>query len=197
MTKSNRKIGLGVMGWADMLVELGIPYDSDEAIGLAHKVMGFIDEEAKRASEDLAVERGVFPNLTGSTWEQKGRRLRNATVTTIAPTGTISIIAGSSSGVEPFFALAMIRNVMDNTELDRSAPASSSGLLRERGLYSAELMRDVAAKGGLQGIEGVPDDLKRVFVTAHDVTPGVARAHAGGLPGPHRQRCLQDGQLLQ
>jgi ribonucleoside-diphosphate reductase alpha chain len=170
MTKSNRKIGLGVMGWADMLVELGIPYDSDEAIGLAHQVMGFVDEEAKRASEDLAVERGVFPNFTGSTWEQKGRRLRNATVTTIAPTGTISIIAGSSSGVEPLFALAMIRNVMDNTELTEAHPIFER-MARERGLYSAELMRDVAAKGCLQGIEGIPDDLKRVFVTAHDVTP--------------------------
>ena len=170
MTKSNRKIGLGVMGWADMLVELGIPYDSDEAIGLAHQVMGFIDEEAKRASEDLAVERGVFPNFAGSTWEQKGRRLRNATVTTIAPTGTISIIAGSSSGVEPLFALAMIRNVMDNTELAEAHPIFER-VARERGLYSAELVRDVAAKGCLQGIEGIPDDLKRVFVTAHDVTP--------------------------
>ncbi len=170
MTKSNRKIGLGVMGWADMLVELGIPYDSDEAIDLAHQVMGFIDEEAKRASEDLAVERGVFPNFTGSTWEQKGRRLRNATVTTIAPTGTISIIAGSSSGVEPLFALAMIRNVMDNTELAEAHPIFER-VARERGLYSAELVREVASKGCLQGIEGIPDDLKRVYVTAHDVTP--------------------------
>ena len=170
MTKGNRKIGLGVMGWADMLVELGVPYDSDEAIGLAHQVMGFIDEEAKRASEDLAAERGVFPNFTGSTWEQKGRRLRNATVTTIAPTGTISIIAGSSSGVEPLFALAMIRNVMDNTELAEAHPIFER-VARERGLYSAELVREVAAKGCLQGIEGIPDDLKRVYVTAHDVTP--------------------------
>jgi len=170
MTKSNRKIGLGVMGWADMLVELGIPYDSDEAIALAHQVMGFIDEEAKRASEDLAVERGVFPNFTGSTWERKGRRLRNATVTTIAPTGTISIIAGSSSGVEPLFALAMIRNVMENTELPEVHPIFER-VARERGLYSAELLRDVADKGCLEEIAGIPDDLKRVFVTAHDVTP--------------------------
>lgn len=170
MTKSNRKIGLGVMGWADMLVELGIPYDSDEAIDLAHQVMSFIDEEAKRASEDLAAERGVFPNFTGSTWEQKGRRLRNATVTTIAPTGTISIIAGSSSGIEPLFALAMIRNVMDNTELPEVHPIFER-VARERGLYSPEIVRDVAAKGCLQGIEGIPDDLKRVYVTAHDVTP--------------------------
>jgi ribonucleoside-diphosphate reductase alpha chain len=158
------------MGWADMLVELGVPYDSDEAIGLAHQVMGFIDEEAKRASEDLAAERGVFPNFTGSTWEQKGRRLRNATVTTIAPTGTISIIAGSSSGVEPLFALAMIRNVMDNTELPEVHPIFER-VARERGLYSPEIVRDVAATGCLQGIEGIPDDLKRVYVTAHDVTP--------------------------
>ncbi len=170
MTQGNRKIGLGVMGWADMLVELGIPYDSDKAIELAHQVMGFIDEEAKRASEALAGQRGVFPNWEGSIWETRGRRLRNATVTTIAPTGTISIIAGSSSGIEPLFALAFIRNVMDNTELPEVHPIFER-VLRERGLYSEELMRDVAAQGCLQGIEGAPEDLRRVFVTAHDVSP--------------------------
>ncbi|MGI5939753.1 MAG: vitamin B12-dependent ribonucleotide reductase [Thermoleophilia bacterium] len=169
MTKSNRKIGLGVMGWADMLVELGMAYNSDEAIRLAHEVMGFIHEEAVAVSEQLALERGVFPNWEGSTWAAKGRRVRNATLTTIAPTGTISIIAGCSSGVEPIFALAYIRNVMDNTELSEAHPVFER-VLKERGLYSEELTKSVAAVGGLHELD-VPDDLKRVFVTAHDVSP--------------------------
>lgn len=170
MTKGNRKIGLGVMGWADMLMELGIPYNSEEAVELAGRVMGFIDEEATAASEALAVDRGVFPNFEGSTWEARGRRVRNATLTTIAPTGTISIIAGASSGIEPLFALAFIRNVLDNTELPEAHPYFER-VLKERGLYSEELMREVAAKGTLREIPGVPADLKRVFVTAHDVSP--------------------------
>ncbi len=169
MTKGNRKIGLGVMGWADMLVELGIPYDSDEAIRLAHQVMGFIHEEAIKASEDLARDRGVFPNWEASTWVAKGRRVRNATLTTIAPTGTISIIAGCSSGIEPIFALVFIRNVMDNTQLLEVHPVLER-VLKERGLYSESLMKSIAAVGGLRELE-VPEDLKRVFVTAHDVAP--------------------------
>jgi ribonucleoside-diphosphate reductase alpha chain len=169
MTKGNRKIGLGVMGWADLLVELGIAYDSEEAIQLAHQVMGFINEEAVAVSEELAQDRGVFPNWEDSTWKAKGRRVRNATLTTIAPTGTISIIAGCSSGVEPIFALAYIRNVMDNTELPEAHPALEQ-VLKERGLYSEGLMKSIAAVGGLHDMD-VPDDLKRVFVTAHDVTP--------------------------
>jgi ribonucleoside-diphosphate reductase alpha chain len=170
MTRGNRKIGLGVMGWADLLVLLGVAYDSLEAIELAHRVMGFIDDEAKRASADLAEKRGVFPNWQGSTWQQRDMSLRNATVTTIAPTGTISIIAGCSSGVEPLFALALIRNVMDNTELPEAYPLFEE-MVRERGLYSEDLMRQVASTGGLHDVEGVPDELKRAFVTAHDVTP--------------------------
>jgi ribonucleoside-diphosphate reductase alpha chain len=169
MTKSNRKVGLGVMGWADMLVELGIGYDSDEAIRLGHEVMGFVHEEAIKASEDLARDRGVFPNWDESTWAAKGRRVRNATLTTIAPTGTISIIAGVSSGIEPIFALAFVRNVMDNTELPEAHPALQD-VLKRRGLYSDELMKSIAAVGGLHDMD-VPDDLKSVFVTAHDVSP--------------------------
>ena len=169
MTKSNRKVGLGVMGWADMLVELGIGYDSEDAIRFGHKVMGFIHEEAIKASEDLARDRGVFPNWEESTWAPKGRRVRNATLTTIAPTGTISIIAGVSSGIEPIFALAFVRNVMDNTELPEAHPALET-VLRDRGLYSEPLMKSIAAVGGLHDID-LPDDLKKVFVTAHDVSP--------------------------
>jgi ribonucleoside-diphosphate reductase alpha chain len=169
MTKSNRKVGLGVMGWADMLVELGVGYDSDEAIRLAHQVMGFVHEEAIKASDDLARDRGTFPNWEESTWAAKGKRVRNATLTTIAPTGTISIIAGVSSGIEPIFALAFVRNVMDNTELPEAHPAFEAEL-KQRGLYSEELMKSVAAVGGLHDMD-LPDDLKEVFVTAHDVTP--------------------------
>ena len=169
MTKSNRKVGLGVMGWADMLVELGIGYDSDEAIHLAHDVMGFIHEEAIKASEDLARDRGTFPNWEESTWAAKGKRLRNATLTTIAPTGTISIIAGVSSGIEPIFALAFVRNVMDNTEMAEAHPALEE-VLKQRGLHSPELMKSIAAVGGLHDMD-VPADLKKTFVTAHDVTP--------------------------
>jgi ribonucleoside-diphosphate reductase alpha chain len=170
MTKGNRKIGLGVMGWADLLVLLGVPYDSAQAIELAHQVMGFIDHEAKAASAALAEKRGVFPNWEGSIWQERGMPLRNATVSTIAPTGTISIIAGCSSGVEPLFALALIRNVMDNTELPEAYPLFEQ-ILRERGLYSEDLMRRVASTGGLHDVEGVPEDLERLFVTAHDVSP--------------------------
>ncbi|OFW61933.1 MAG: hypothetical protein A2133_06940 [Actinobacteria bacterium RBG_16_64_13] len=168
-TRSNRKIGLGVMGWSDLLVELGIAYDSDEAIRLAHELMGFIEEEAVKASEELARDRGVFPNWEESTWKVRGRRVRNATLTTIAPTGTISIIAGCSSGVEPIFALAFIRNVMDNTELPEAHPALER-VLKARGLYSEGLMKGIAAVGGLHDMD-VPEDLKLVFVTAHDVSP--------------------------
>ncbi len=169
MTKSNRKIGLGVMGWSDLLVELGIGYDSEEAIQLAHQVMGFVHEEAIKTSEELAEARGAFPNYEDSTWKSKGRCVRNATLTTIAPTGTISIIAGCSSGVEPIFALALIRNVMDNTELPEAHPALER-VLRESGLYSEDLMKDIAQVGGLHDLD-VPQELKRIFVTAHDVAP--------------------------
>jgi ribonucleoside-diphosphate reductase alpha chain len=169
MTTGNRKIGLGVMGWADMLVELGVGYDTKEATDLAHQVMGFIHEEAIKTSEALAKDRGVFPNYEESTWKAKGKRVRNATLTTIAPTGTISIIAGCSSGVEPIFALALIRNVMDNTELPEAHPALER-VLKERGLYSEELMMSIAEVGGLHELD-VPEDLKKVYVTAHDVSP--------------------------
>jgi ribonucleoside-diphosphate reductase alpha chain len=131
--------------------------------------MGFIHEEAIKMSEELAAVRGVFPNWEESTWAANGKRVRNATLTTIAPTGTISIIAGVSSGIEPIFALAYVRNVMDNTELPEAHPALE-GVLKQRGLYSEDLMKGIAAVGGLHGMD-VSEDLKRVYVTAHDVSP--------------------------
>ncbi|MCM8793803.1 MAG: vitamin B12-dependent ribonucleotide reductase [Candidatus Omnitrophica bacterium] len=169
-TKLTRKIGLGVMGWADMLVELGIPYNSEEAIVLADKVMSFILEEAEEKSRRMAEERGVFPAFKESILAQEGKQLRNATLTTIAPTGTISIIAGASSGIEPLFALVYTRNVMDNTRLVEVNPYFER-VARERGFYSRELMEKIAEKGSCQEISEIPEDVRRIFVTAHDVSP--------------------------
>ncbi|WP_420544414.1 vitamin B12-dependent ribonucleotide reductase [Tepidanaerobacter syntrophicus] len=170
MTLSNRKIGLGVMGFADMLIALGIPYNSDEALKIAEEIMSFIDKESKNASCELAKERGVFPNWEKSIYKERGIKLRNATTTTIAPTGTISIIAGVSSGIEPVFALAFERHVLDNQRLVEIHPMLEQ-VLKERGLYSEELMEKILERGTLQGIEEVPEDIKRVFVTAHDISP--------------------------
>ncbi|MEM3061586.1 MAG: vitamin B12-dependent ribonucleotide reductase [Candidatus Bathyarchaeia archaeon] len=171
ITKANRKIGLGVMGFADMLIKLGIPYDSDEALRKAEEVMEFIQKEAREASHELAEKRGAFPNFKGSLWEKKGfKALRNATLTTIAPTGTISIIANCSSGIEPIFAICYIRNVMDNTELVEVHPIFEK-IAYERGFYSDELMMEIAKKGSVKGLEKIPEDLRRIFVTAFDIAP--------------------------
>jgi len=170
VTKSNRKIGLGVMGFADMLIMLGIPYNSEEAIATADKLMGFIREKGRDASIELAEERGAFPNFKGSIFDGSLGSVRNATVTTIAPTGTISIISGCSSGIEPLFALAFTRNVMEGTELLEVNPLLEV-VARERGFDSPEIMKKVAAEGTLHGVDGVPEDIKRLFVTAHDITP--------------------------
>lgn len=170
MTLSNRKIGLGVMGFADMLIQLGIPYNSDEAVKMAEEVMSFIDKESKKASEELAKERGVFPNWEKSIFKDKGMSVRNATTTTIAPTGTISIIAGASSGIEPIFALAFERHVMDDERLVEVHPLFKQAL-NDLGLYTDELMQKVIEKGTVQEIEGLPEKIKKVFVTAHDITP--------------------------
>lgn len=171
MTKANRKIGLGVMGWADALFKLGIPYDSEEAVALAEKVMRFIQEESHKASQALAEERGVFPNWKGSVWEKRGIKIRNATTTTIAPTGTISIIAGCSSGIEPVFALAYKRtNILDGEEFFEINPIFEE-VLRERSLYSEELIAKVAEEGSIQRIEEIPADVRRVFKCALDIAP--------------------------
>ncbi len=171
MTKGNRKIGLGVMGWADMLIKLGIPYNSDEAVGKAEEVMSFIHERAIESSQELAGKRGVFPNYKGSIWDARGIRVRNATTTTIAPTGTISIISGASSGIEPLFALSFVRKgILDGEQLVEVNPILEE-VARSRGFYSKELISKVAEEGSIKYIDGVPDEMRRAFVTAHDVTP--------------------------
>jgi ribonucleoside-diphosphate reductase alpha chain len=171
MTKLNRKIGLGVMGFADMLIELGIQYNSEEAVRTAEKLMKFINEESKKASAELGKEKGSFPNFEKSTWASGGySHMRNATTTTIAPTGTISIIAGASSGIEPLFAISYIRNVMDNTELIEVNPIFER-ISKKTGFYTDDLMRHIAKKGSIKNIDGVPEELKKVFVTSHDISP--------------------------
>lgn len=172
MTRSNRKIGLGVMGWADMLILLGIPYDSDEAVELGEKLMKFITDQSRATSRQLAQERGAFPNFKGSIYDGKGKGgpIRNATCTTIAPTGTISIIANSSSGIEPLFAVSYIRQVLDNDKLVEVHPLFEK-IAKERGFYSKELMQKIAEHGTVQDIDEIPDDIRRVFVTSHDITP--------------------------
>jgi len=171
MTKGNRKIGLGVMGFADTLVQLGIPYDSEEALKTAEEIMKFISEEARKKSVELGEERGSFPNFKGSIWEKQGyTTIRNATVTTIAPTGTISIIAGCSSGIEPLFAIAYIRNVMEGTTL-LEVNQHFEKIARERGFYSQALIEKVAKKGSIQNMHEIPEDVKRVFVVSHDIAP--------------------------
>ncbi len=170
MTKKTRKIGLGVMGFAEMLILLGIPYDSEEALRTGESVMKFINERAMQASEKLAEERGSFPAFGDSIYAGKRKSLRNATLTTIAPTGTISIIAGTSSGIEPLFAICYQRNVLDNDKLIEVNPVFEK-VAKERGFYSPELMAEIAEKGSIQDIESIPDDVRRVFVTALDVDP--------------------------
>ncbi|MFH0861748.1 MAG: ribonucleotide reductase N-terminal alpha domain-containing protein [Candidatus Altiarchaeota archaeon] len=171
MVKSNRKIGLGVMGFADMLVELGIPYNSDRAVEVGREVMKFIDGESKATSVELAQKRGSFPNFRKSVLPQKGlKQMRNATTTTIAPTGTISIISNCSGGIEPLFAISFIRNILDNTEMLEVNPIFER-IARERGFYNDELMRKIAKRGTIQDIAEIPEDVRKVFVTAHDISP--------------------------
>lgn len=171
LTLANRKIGLGVMGFADMLVQLRIPYDSQEAVSTAEEVMSFIQAEARTASALLTDERGVFPNFESSTYAVPGgKKMRNATVTTIAPTGSISIIAGASSGIEPIFALIYRRHILDDDRLLEVNPLFEE-VARNQGFYSQELMNKIAGTGSIQGLPEVPPDIQRIFVTAHDISP--------------------------
>ncbi len=173
MHKGNRKIGLGVMGWADMLIKLGIRYNSPKAFNLSRRLMSFINEHARLASSELARQRGVFPNFKNSVFDtpeiSSRGGLRNATTTTIAPTGTLSIIAGCSSGIEPLFAICYKRLVLD-TELYEIHPYFLE-TAKKRGFYSHELIERIGVKGNLRGFKEIPRDVKGLFVTAHEISP--------------------------
>lgn len=171
VTRSNRKIGLGVMGWADMLIKMDLSYNSEQAIQLAEEVMQFIRAKGFKTSQDLAKTRGSFPNFEGSVWDDLDLGpLRNATITTIAPTGTISIICNASSGVEPLFAVVYKRTVLDNDVLYEVNPLFQQ-IAKDRGFWSEDLLRKIDEKGTLQGIEDIPEDVQKLFVTAHDISP--------------------------
>ena len=171
MTKANRKIGLGVMGFADMLIKLNIPYDSKEGVATAEKIMRFIRDHGRIASQELAKTRGVFDNFKGSIYDRKNAKpMRNATITTIAPTGTISMIAGSSSGVEPLFALVFVKNILDGAKLLEINPLFEEIAKRE-GFYSKELMEKISENGTLENIEEVPAKWRKNFVTSREISP--------------------------
>ena len=170
ITLANRKIGLGVMGFADMLIRLGIPYDTDEAVRFAGRLMRFVRSESLKASCGLAKRRGVFPNFGESVYAKKNLRVRNATVNTIAPTGTISIIAGCSSGIEPLFAVSFVRNVLSGAKLFETNPVFEE-MARNRGFLTPALSAEIARAGSIRNIGAIPEDLRRLFVTAFDVPP--------------------------
>ncbi|MBI4970830.1 MAG: adenosylcobalamin-dependent ribonucleoside-diphosphate reductase [Candidatus Omnitrophica bacterium] len=170
MTLANRKIGLGVMGFADALIQLGIPYNSAKAIQFAETVMKFIQERSKRASRELAQERGAFPNFERSSYARDGAALRNATTTTIAPTGTLSVIAGCSSGIEPLFGISFWRNILEGSKLLEVNPyferAAKTGKF-----YSKLLMKEIATRGSCYGLKSVPKAVQKIFVTSFDLAP--------------------------
>ena len=169
-TRANRKIGLGVMGWADMLFQLKMPYNSPDAVLLAEKVMSFIEEKSHKVSEEIALNRGAFPNFKQSIYKD-GNPIRNATTTTIAPTGTIGLIANASGGVEPMFALVYKRaNCLDKAEMFIINPYFEKAI-KDAGIYSEDLMAKIAQEGTIQHIKEIPKKIKRVFVTAHDILP--------------------------
>ncbi|MFH0749225.1 MAG: adenosylcobalamin-dependent ribonucleoside-diphosphate reductase [Candidatus Bathyarchaeota archaeon] len=170
MTKGNRKIGMGIMGFADLLIRVGLSYDSQEAVNLGERISRFFSEEAGKASEELAKQRGPFPNFEKSIWRDRVSGRRNATVTTIAPTGTISIIAGCSSGIEPLFAITFMRHVLEGARLFELNPLFER-VAKTRGIYSAELMEKIAKSGTVKNLEEIPEDIKMIFVTAHDISP--------------------------
>ena len=170
-TLNNRRIGLGIMGWAEALILMGIVYGSEQSEKKAGELMRFFNDTAHGASEKLAAERGVFPNWQYSRWKALNRPMRNATVTTIAPTGTISIIAGTTSGIEPLFAVCFVRRVMEGTELIEVNPLFEE-IARERGFYSPALMQEIAQSGLVSDNQSVPEDVRRLFVCSHDISYG-------------------------
>jgi ribonucleoside-diphosphate reductase alpha chain len=169
-TKLTRKIGLGIMGFADLLIQLGIPYDTDDAVHLADQLMTFIESHAHEASHRLAQERGVFPGYTGSCLQVEGIRRRNATVTTIAPTGTISILADCSAGIEPLYGISVVRTIMEDIRLETLHPEFVAQA-RARGLSLSDLRREIGGRESIQDLTQLPHELRRLFVTAHDITP--------------------------
>jgi len=173
VTKGNRKIGLGVMGFADMLIQLNIAYNSKRAVRVAEQVMRFISEEARQMSVELGEERGSFPNFEGSVWETKGyKSMRNATVTTVAPTGTISLIAGCSSGIEPLFAVAYVRDVAESLGAKlMDINSLFENIAIKEGFYTEDLMRFISGRTSIQGVTEIPEHVRRIFVTAHDIAP--------------------------
>ncbi len=170
MTKANRKIGLGVMGFADLLIKLGIPYNSQKGIELAQRIMKYIHTIAIRESQKLAQERGSFPNFEKSIHAENFPMMRNATLTTLAPTGSISIIAGCSSGIEPLFMLTYERRVLDDDILVEGYPFFVK-IAKNQGIYSDELMEKIAATGSIAEITEIPEEIRQTFVTAHDISP--------------------------
>jgi ribonucleoside-diphosphate reductase alpha chain len=170
-TKGNRKIGLGVMGFADMLIKMGLRYDTEEGLEAAGKLMRFINIEARKMSAELGEEKGSFPNFAESIWESRYKTMRNATVTTVAPTGTISIIAGCSQGIEPLFAIVYLREVADSLgqSLIEVNPLFESIALKE-GFYSEELIEKIARQISIQALEEIPERWRNIFVVAHDIT---------------------------
>ena len=173
MTKGNRKIGLGVMGFADMLIQMGVPYNSQKALTIAKNVMKFIRDEGVKMSVELAKERGSFPNFSGTVWESSGyEMIRNATITTVAPTGTISEIAGCSGGIEPLFSVSYVRNVAES--LGQTLKVINPYFERiaiQQGIYSDELIKKISKTTSISHIEEIPEKIRKVFVTAHDLTP--------------------------
>jgi ribonucleoside-diphosphate reductase alpha chain len=170
MTKTTRKIGLGVMGFADMLIQLGIPYDSEKALEQAKDLMKIMSDEATEASKELAEDRGVFPAFEGSDYASEDLKVRNATRTTIAPTGTLSIIANCSSGIEPLFALSYVRHILEGEEFIEVNPYFEE-TAKSGGFYSPDLMKQLAEGKRLKDIEEIPEEIKRLFITAHDISP--------------------------
>lgn len=171
MTGTTRKIGLGVMGFADMLIQLGVPYDSEQGLAAAEEIARFISEEADRASVELGQERGVFPAFEGSIYDTPGGpHFRNGSRTTIAPTGSLSIIANCSSGIEPLFALSYVRHILEGEEFVEVNPYFEE-TAKNGGFYSSDLMKQLAEGKRLKDVEEVPEEVKKLFITAHDIAP--------------------------
>lgn len=170
MTKGNRKIGLGVMGFAEMLIKLDIPYDSREGVRVAEKLMRFISRKAREKSKKLAQLRGIFPNFKRSIWDKKKIKVRNSALITIAPTGTISTIAGCSSGIEPLFAISYVRKILEGTEFLETNSLFEE-IAMEKGFYDKKLLMEIAKKGSIQHMKNISPSVRKIFVTAFDISP--------------------------